>query len=60
MLNIGVWWWVLDLVWGLYVFIVFLLFGKIEIDIDLYVVLNIIIWKDMVLIDFFCRILIIY
>lgn len=60
MLNIGVWWWVLDLVWGLYVFIVFLLFGKIEIDIDLYVVLNIIIWKDMVLIEFFCRILIIY
>lgn len=60
MLNIGVWWWVLDLVWGLYVFIVFLLFGKIEIDIDLYVVLNIIIWKDMILIEFFCRILIIY
>lgn len=60
MLNIGVWWWVLDLVWGLYVFIVFLLFGKIEIDIDLYVVLNVIIWKDMVLIEFFCRILIIY
>lgn len=58
MLNIGVWWWVLDLVWGLYVFIVFLLFGKIEID--LYVVLNIIIWKDMVLIEFFYRILIIY